>query len=116
VEKEAVRRMGRSKKRRLVSELRLLESGLWSAHPEALWAMELRLSEKQGAELRVLAPDEPEARAAYEAAHPGLVVSRAELLKGLVPPADLFDGSDDDDDGDPSDEDDDATEGEEDDA
>jgi hypothetical protein len=107
--------MGRSKKRRLVSEMRLLEAGLWSEHPDALWAMELRLSEKQGAELRVLAPDEPEARAAYEAAHPRLVVSRAELLKGLVPPADLFDGSDDDE-SDPSEEDDDTAEGEEDDA
>ncbi|MEZ4329855.1 MAG: BREX-6 system adenine-specific DNA-methyltransferase PglX, partial [Polyangiales bacterium] len=97
VEKEAVRRMGRSKKRQLVSELRLLEPGLWSAHPDALWSMELRLSEKQGAELRVLAPDEPGARAAFEAARPGLVVARAELLKGLVPPTELFAGEDEDD-------------------
>ena len=118
VEKEAVRRMGRSKKRKLVSELPLLEAGLWTDHPDALWAMELRLSEKQGAELRMLAPDEPGARAAYEAAHPALVVARAELLKGLAPLADLFDESDDDDDGDTSDDDADDTddaEGEEDD-
>jgi hypothetical protein len=96
VEKEAVRRMGRGSKRRLVAELALLESGLWSEHAAALWAMELRLAERQGAELRIVAPDEPAARAAYEAAHPALVLARAELLASLSP-AELAEGDDSDD-------------------
>lgn len=96
VEKEAVRRMGRGKDREVVREVRLLETGLWSARASALWDLELRLSEKQGAELRVLAPDEPEARAAFEAAHPERVRERAERLARLSPPA-LFDEPDRDD-------------------
>ena len=96
VEKEATRRMGRGTKRRVVSELRLLEPGLWSADPEAMWAMELRLAEKQGAELRVLAPDEPTARAAWEALHPHRVAERADFLAHLTPPPALF-GDDDED-------------------
>ena len=38
--------------------------------------MELRLAERQGAEIRVLAPDEPDARAAFEEAHPDKVHDR----------------------------------------
>ena len=71
--------MGRGKSRRLVPEMRILETGLWSAHAEALWEMELRLAEKQGAEIRILAPDEPAARAAFEAAHPERVHDAPEL-------------------------------------
>jgi hypothetical protein len=97
IEKEATRRMGRGNKRRLLEELRLLETGLWPAHAEALYAMEMRLSEKQGAEVRITAPEEPEARAAYEAAHPAIVEARRVLIEGLVPVAELFDDSDADD-------------------
>lgn len=85
VEKEAVRRMGRGAKQKAVPELRILESGLWSALPAEIWAMELRLSEKQGVEFRLLSPDEPEARAAYEAANPAKASERRGLMSTLVP-------------------------------
>jgi hypothetical protein len=94
IEKEAARRMGRGKRRKLVPEMRLLEPGLWSAHAEAFWKMELRLAEKQGAELRILAPDEPEARAAFEAKYPEKVPERKTFLADLVPPAKLFENED----------------------
>jgi hypothetical protein len=91
VESEAMRRMRRNRKsRELLSEMRILEEGLWSAVPDDVWDMELRLAEKQGAEFRLLAPDEPAARAAYEAAYPDRVQSRAEFIATLVPPDDWF--------------------------
>ncbi|MCA9694417.1 MAG: SAM-dependent methyltransferase, partial [Myxococcales bacterium] len=94
IEKEAARRMGRGKSRKLVAEMRILESGLWTAHAAELWEMELRLAEKQGAELRILTPDEPKARAAFEAKHPEKVKARAGLLATLVPPPELFEDDD----------------------
>ncbi|MBK7778242.1 MAG: hypothetical protein IPI43_29720 [Sandaracinaceae bacterium] len=81
--------------------------------------MELRLSEKQGAELRILAPDEPEARANFEARTLDWCWTAPSFLKGLVPSPELFDLYDertDDDDGDASDEDEDAAEARRDDA
>jgi hypothetical protein len=90
IEKEATRRMGRSKSRKLVAELRILEVGLWSAHAAELYAMEMRLSERQGSELRILAPDEAPARAAYEAAHPDEARARRSFMAGLVPPTEMF--------------------------
>lgn len=89
IEKEAARRMGRGRRRKLVAEMRILEIGLWSAHAEPLWEMELRLAEKQGAELRILTPDEPDARAAFEAKYPEKVRARKTFLATLVPPAQL---------------------------
>jgi Eco57I restriction-modification methylase len=91
IEKEATRRMGRGKGRKVVPELRILETGVWSAHAEELWKMELRLAERQGAEIRILAPDEPAARAAFEAAHPKRAQDRKSFLANLVPPVELFD-------------------------
>jgi hypothetical protein len=91
IEREAIRRMGRGKSRKVVSEVRILEAGLWAAHGEALWDMELDLAERQGAEIRILAPDEPAARAAFEAAHPDRVQDRRKLLASLVPLVELFD-------------------------
>jgi hypothetical protein len=90
VEKEAVRRMRRSKNKPPLPEMRIIERGLWSAIAPDVWDMELRLSEKQGAEFRLLAPDEPLARSAYETAHPDRVESRATLIASLVPPDDWF--------------------------
>ncbi len=84
IEKEAIRRMGRGKDKKVVPELRLLEPGLWTHHPEDLWTLELRLTEKQGADFRVTAPDEPEARAAFEAAHPEKIRARKELAGKLL--------------------------------
>ena len=93
VEKEATRRMGRGKARRPIPELPLLEPGLWSAHPAALWELELDLAQKQGADLRITAPDEPAARAAWLTDNPGAAAHRAALLAQLTPP-DLFDEDD----------------------
>ncbi|RSM35586.1 hypothetical protein DMB66_60480, partial [Actinoplanes sp. ATCC 53533] len=97
IEKEAIRRMGRGVRRGQVAELRILEPGLWSAHSGSIWEMELRLAEKQGAELRILAPDEPEARAAFEATHAEKVHRRKELLATLAPHVGLFANEDADD-------------------
>ncbi|MCC5578211.1 BREX-6 system adenine-specific DNA-methyltransferase PglX [Microtetraspora sp. AC03309] len=97
IEKEAMRRMGRGKNRRGVFEMRILEPGLWPTHAEALWQMELRLAERQGAEIRILAPDEASARAMFEAAHPERVQYRKSFLASLVPPIDLFNDEDADD-------------------
>jgi Eco57I restriction-modification methylase len=94
IEKEATRRMGRGKNRRVVPEMRILETGLWSAYAEALWEMELCLAERQGAEIRILAPDEATARATFEAAHPERVHDRKSFLAGLVPTVELFDDED----------------------
>jgi hypothetical protein len=63
VEKEAIRRMGRGDNRQVVSEMRLLEAGLWSALPEKVAAMEQRLSDRQDALFSLRAPDEAEGRA-----------------------------------------------------
>ena len=78
--------MGRSKKRKPLPEMRILETGLWTSHAAEIWDMELRLAEKQGSEFRLLAPDEPEARANFEEANPKKVVAREEFE---APPGDL---------------------------
>jgi hypothetical protein len=88
IEQEVVRRMRRGKKREPVAEMRILETGLWTSHAEDIWSMELRLAEKQGSEVRILAPDEPDARATFEKHHPGKVLTRQTLLKNLAPPVD----------------------------
>ncbi|HEV2853829.1 MAG TPA: BREX-6 system adenine-specific DNA-methyltransferase PglX [Thermoanaerobaculia bacterium] len=88
VEKEALRR--RRKHKRPQRELHLLEVGLWAAHPELCWELEVRVSEKQGVEFFLRAPDEPEARAAFEAAHPNRTREREELVASLETPTDLF--------------------------
>ena len=87
IEREATRRMGRGKGRRTVPEMRILEEGLWARHAADLWELELELAERQGAEIRILAPDEPEARAAFEAEYPERVDDRKRFLAILVPPA-----------------------------
>jgi hypothetical protein len=90
IEREAARRMGRGKGRRTVPEMRILEEGLWARHAADLWELELELAERQGAEIRILAPDEPEARAAFEAEYPERVDDRKRFLAILVPPAAIF--------------------------
>jgi hypothetical protein len=59
------------------------------------------MSDKQGEEFRLLAPDEPAARAAFEQAHPDLVFAREQLLASLNPPTDLFGQDDGEDEGEP---------------
>jgi hypothetical protein len=90
VEKEALRRMGRGSKRRIVRDMYIPEPGLWPRNPQAVWDMELRLAERQGVDFRVLTPDEAEARAAFEAANPNLVEERKLFLAGLVPVEDFL--------------------------
>ena len=91
VEKEAQRRMGRGRDRRIVATMPILERGLWSVLPAQVWEMELRLAEKQRAEFRLLSPDEAEARAAYAQAHPQRVSDRVALLERLASLPGLFD-------------------------
>lgn len=88
VEKEAVRRI---RKHKVVREMRILEVGLWSSLPDEVWGMELRLSEKQGAEFRLVSPEEGEARAAFEKQNPKLVEARRMRMAELVPVQELFD-------------------------
>lgn len=85
IEREAIRRMGRGQKRRIVAEFRLLDAGLWSRHARTLWDLELALATRQGAELLILAPDAAPARAALLAAHPELAEERRILLASLRP-------------------------------
>jgi len=80
VEKEVKRRM--RKRDEPLTEMRLQEPGLWSTHPSRCYALELSVIEKQGRDFQLLAPDEPEARAAYEAARPDQVQHRKSLLEG----------------------------------
>lgn len=93
IEKEALRR--RRKQKSSQATLVLLEAGLWSAVPSQIWDLELRLSSKQGVEFRLLAPDEPAARADFEQAHPGLVKARKQLIASMAPVAELFPDDDD---------------------
>ena len=76
VEKEA-RRRSRGDNRQVVSEMRILEAGLWSVIPEKVAAMEQRLSDKQGAVFSLRAPDEAEGRVAIgeQAVQPGLALA-----------------------------------------
>jgi hypothetical protein len=94
VKREALRRMGRGKRRQQVQSMTILESGLWSALPDQVWEMELELSEHQGFEFLLLAPDEPDVRAAYEEANPEKVAARLEFIMNLVPHAGWFDSGD----------------------
>jgi hypothetical protein len=90
VEKEALRRMGRGSKRRIVRDMYIPEPGLWPRNPQAVWDMELRLAERQGTDFRLLTPDEAEARRAFETANPHLVQERKVFLADLVPVEDLL--------------------------
>ena len=88
VEKEVLRR--RKKHDEPQREMRLLEAGLWSAVPSLCWELEMRVSKKQDAELRLLAPDEAAARAAYEVEHPDKARGRAALMASFRPAPDLL--------------------------
>ncbi len=88
IAKEALRR--RRKQKATQPELRILEPGLWTRHPAECWQLELDLIEKQGADFHLRAPDEPQARAAFEQAHPDLVAKRQALLLELTPIGDLL--------------------------
>ena len=59
VETEVLRRMGRRRPDTPVPALRLAVPGLWSRYPDAVHAMEARISTRQGTPFRLQAPDEP---------------------------------------------------------
>ncbi|MCY2990805.1 MAG: BREX-6 system adenine-specific DNA-methyltransferase PglX [Planctomycetota bacterium] len=88
IEKEALRR--RRKQKKAQAQLRILESGFWSRVPDKCWDLERRIIEKQAADFHLLAPDEPECRAAYEAAHPEQVPLRQQLLDRVTREHTLF--------------------------
>lgn len=90
IEKEAGRRMGRSKNRKLVPSMTILESVFWSNYPADIWAMEIRLSQKQGIEFRLLSPNEDAARTTFSGTHHDEVRNRETILKTLVAPTELF--------------------------
>ena len=92
IEKEVLRR--RRKHKQPQPELRLLEPGLWTACPADCWELELRVSEKQGQEFRLLAPDEPAARAAYVTANPERAAARKQMMAQLRPAALVEEDSD----------------------
>jgi hypothetical protein len=79
--------MGRGAAREPLADLRILEPGLWSKIPAEIWAMETRLIERQASDFRLLAPDEPKARAGYEAEHPQLLNARLNSLSQMFPKA-----------------------------
>ena len=85
VEKELTRRRGKGDDIKTVSEMTLLESGLWSALPEVCWEIESKFIKKQKAGFRLLAPDEAVARKALLKADPALKKSRRELLAKIAP-------------------------------
>jgi hypothetical protein len=83
VEKEVLRR--RRKRKAHQPELHTPETGLWTQSPDLVWALEMRLAEKLGHDFRLIAPDEPAARATYEATHPDDVARRRDLIASLTP-------------------------------
>jgi len=95
VEKEAIRRMGRGSKRKVVNTMHILEPGLWSTLPHQAWETELRLIAKQGDDFHLRSPDEPEARAALIAELPHLVTEREQQLAALELTRDLLSAQED---------------------
>jgi hypothetical protein len=82
-------RRAASKSAGSVSELRLLETGALERAPGRVLgarAADHQAIREAGRRARVLAPDEPEARAAYEAAHPGWWRIAPSCWQGLRPP------------------------------
>jgi hypothetical protein len=62
VEREALRRMGRGRERTRIDGIRLLDSGIWSALPDAVQTLEDTLSQRQEHPFRLQAPDRPDGR------------------------------------------------------
>lgn len=90
VEKEVLRRMGRGKDKKIVPEMRLLESGLWAAHPEACWALEGRMIERQEGTFVLDAPDADVERARYGEGNPDRVAERRQVMARWEGTGELF--------------------------
>lgn len=86
---EACEAVAKELKRRIrkheapVTEMRLLEPGIWSAVPDRCWELELATSKKQAAAFRLDAPDAEACRKAFAQANPEQAAVRQELLAGL---------------------------------
>ena len=96
IETEATRRMGRGASRTIVESMTILESSLWQRFPRAIWDLEIRLSQRQGAEFRLSSPDEPASRKAYEESNPAAAKDRAWIMSSLKPVVDMFADDDED--------------------
>jgi hypothetical protein len=94
IEAEATRRMGRGAGRTIVESMTTLESSLWQRFSKAIWDLEIRLSQRQGAEFRLLSPDEPASRKAYEESNPAAAKDRARMMSSLEPVVEMFAGDD----------------------
>jgi hypothetical protein len=81
IEKEVLRRR-KDAPGKIIQEMTILESGLWSAEPEACWDMETRIIKKQEFGFRLIAPDEAEARAKLIAETPQKEIGRRRMLEG----------------------------------
>lgn len=100
VQAEILRRF--RKRKQPLADYFLRYPGLWSRHSEACWQLENAVIQKQKAPFRLLAEDEPEARATYIAEHPRVVGEREKLLERFAQEdmfalADLGDDEPDDD-------------------
>ena len=85
VEKELMRRRGKGDEIKIVSEMTLLESGLWTALPEVCWEIESKFIKKQKAAFVLKAPDEAKARKELLKSNPALKRGRTQLLNRNAP-------------------------------
>jgi hypothetical protein len=85
VEKELMRRRGKGDEIKIVSEMTLLESGLWSALPEVCWEIESKFIKKQKAAFVLKAPDEAKARKELLKSDAALKRGRTQLLNRVAP-------------------------------
>jgi hypothetical protein len=85
VEKELMRRRGKGDEIKIVSEMTLLESGLWTALPEVCWEIESKFIKKQKAAFVLKAPDEAKARKELLKSNPALKRGRTQQLNRLAP-------------------------------
>lgn len=79
IEKEVLRRR-KDASGKIIRAMTILESGLWSAEPDACWEMETRIIKKQNAEFRLVAPDETESRNELLKRKPQLKNAREKLV------------------------------------
>jgi hypothetical protein len=85
VEKELMRRRGKGDEVKIVPEMTLRESGLWTASPDVCWEIESKFIKKQKAKFTLKAPDESKARKEFLKENPGLKRGRTQLLNRIAP-------------------------------
>jgi hypothetical protein len=82
---ELLRRRGKGDDIKVVSEMTLLESGLWTTSPSLCWDIESQFIKKQRAKFTLKAPDEAKARKEFLKANPGLKRGRTQILNRIAP-------------------------------